>query len=117
MGEDALANEKYALKKPFDAIGGDHIEELCFSWDAIRAVDYRQILRIEARIKGTPQIDAPAFDISLGKATSAEFRMAAAWLGALRGTKGICMDDLDRLCLLDLLALERYGLLFFGGAV
>lgn len=108
--------EQYTLKKPFEAIGGDTVATLSFEWDAIKAADYRQILRLESRIKGT-QADELSFDISMGKRTSSEFRIAAAWLGAVRGTKGLCIDDIDRLGFLDLLELERFGLLFFGGAV
>lgn len=106
--------EVYTLKTQISAIGGDTISELHFDWEHLGLSDYRQILRIEAKLRGTDTASRPNFDVSIGKKTSSEFRIGAAWVAAVKGTKGLCMDDMDRLGMLDLLELETRGLLFFG---
>lgn len=104
--------EDVKLSKPFTALSGAEIDTLHFDFDAIKAIDYRQIIRLEARLRGTNE----TFDISaLTKKTSPEFRMASAWVAAIRGTKGLCFDDIDSLSLSDLVELEDAGLFFITG--
>lgn len=104
----------YTLKTQITAIGGDTIATLHFDWDGMGLSQYRQILSLESRLRTTGPAQVQ-FDVSIGKKTSSEFRIAAAWVAAVRGTKGLCIDDIERVGILDLLELETEGLLFFGG--
>lgn len=103
----------YKLKKGITALSGEKIDTLHFDFESLTPLDYRQIVRIEGRLKGV-SVDNPQFEVSLGKKTSSEFRMASAWIAAVKGTKGLCVDDLDHISMLDLLELETEGILFFG---
>ena len=110
--------EDYALKRKISVLSGDEqkpmeVSILHFDLDSLSPIDYRQALGIEARLRG----EKFRLDISLGKRTSSEFRIAVAWIAAVRGTKGLCIDDIDRIHILDLLELETRGLLFFGESV
>lgn len=100
------------LSKPFTALSGTDINALHFNFDAVKAIDYRQIVRLEARLRGNT---AEIFDISsMSKKTSSEFRIAVAWIAAIRGTKGLCLDDIDNLSFADLIELEDFGLFFIA---
>lgn len=103
----------YTLKKKIVTLAGDEITELHFDFDSLTPLDYRQIVRIEGKLKGISP-ENPSLDINLGKKASSEFRMAAAWIAAVKGTKGLCVDDLDKLSMADLLEMETEGLLFFA---
>lgn len=101
------------LTKPITTLAGETISELTFNFESLTPKDYRQIVRIETRLKGAS--DQPSFDLSLmSKKTSSEFRMATAWIGAVKGTKGLCLDDIDSLSLLDLLELEEIASFFIA---
>lgn len=103
--------ENLKLSKDIHALSGETISELVFNFDSLTPKDYRQIVRLEARLKG----EAPNFDISMmSKKTSSEFRMATAWIGAIKGTNGLCLDDIDSIALLDLLELEEIGCFFIA---
>ena len=111
---DVEKDEVLKLSKPLSTLSGDTVDELHFAFKKLTPKDYRQIVRLEARLKG----DTPNFDInSMSKKTSSEFRMATAWIGAVRGTKGLCLDDIDNLALLDLLELEEMGCFFIAHLV
>lgn len=101
--------EELKLTKPFTALSGEQIETLKLDFDKIKTIDYRQIVRLEARLKGVADLD---FSAVLTRKTSSEFRMATAWIAAIRGTKGLCYDDIDSLSLKDLLDLEEMGVFF-----
>ena len=98
------------LSKPLNTLAGETVEELQFDFGALTPKDYRQIVRLESRLRGESN-----FDISVEtKKTSSEFRMASAWIAAVRGTKGLCFDDIDSLALIDLLELEDIGCFFIA---
>lgn len=106
MAEDLI------LSKPFTALSGVEINSIHFNFDAVKAIDYRQIVRLEARLRGNT---AEIFDISsMSKKTSSEFKISVAWIAAIRGTKGLCLDDIDNMPLLDLIELEDIGLFFIA---
>lgn len=98
------------LLKPVVTLSGDTLSELSFDFDTLTPADYRQITRLEAKLRGA-QV---SMEYSPSKSTSSEFRMATAWVAAVKGTKGLCFDDYERLNMLDLLSLEEWGLLFIG---
>ena len=105
---------KFKLRK---AIKGS--EELNWTFDKRTGSDYRTICRIERKMNGW-SVDALADSIiaSAGtRNTSSEFRIACAWVAAVKGTDGLTVDDYDQLSLDDLLGLETFGLLFFVGSL
>ena len=105
-------DEELTLQKPLNTLSGDTVEKLKFKFDTLTPMDYRNIVRLESRLKGSNGVES---DISLVKATSSEFRMATAWVAAVNCKEnGICFDDIDRLSLADLLKLEKIGLFFIA---
>lgn len=104
--------EELVLSKPFTALSGQEISKLSFDFSAVRTIDYRQIVKLEGRLRGNTEV----LDVAcLSKKTSPEFRIASAWIAAVRGTKGLCFDDIDNLSIPDLIELEDAGLFFIGG--
>lgn len=96
------------LHRELLTLSGDKIKQLRFDFESLTPADYRMIVRLEAKLKG----NAPNIEYNVSKSTSSEFRMATGWVAAVKGTKNLCYDDIDRLSMLDLLALERPGSFF-----
>ena len=102
------------LVEPLYTAGGAVLNELRLDFSKIRGRDYALISRIESRLKG----DTLSLSVgSLNKQASPEWRCAVSWVAAIRGTKGICLDDIDALSLHDLLALESEAIPFLVRSV
>ena len=102
------------LVEPLYTAGGAVLSELRLDFSKIRGRDYALISRIESRLKG----DTLSLSVgSLNKQASPEWRCAVSWVAAIRGTKGLCMDDIDALSLHDLLALESEAIPFLVRSV
>ena len=102
------------LVEPLNTAGGAVLNELRLDFSKIRGRDYALISRIESRLKGdTLSLSAG----SLNKQASPEWRCAVSWVAAIRGTKGLCLDDIDALSLHDLLALESEAIPFLVRSV
>ena len=97
------------LKTPITTLGGATVSTLTLSFDGLRAKDYRQIAQLESKLKGE------RFSMDLSKKTSPEFRIATGWIAAVKGTAGLCIDDLDSLSLPDLLDVEQEASFFIAG--
>ena len=105
---------KMELVEPLYTAGGAVLNELRLDFSKIRGRDYALISRIESRLKGD------TFSLSVGslnKQASPEWRCAVSWVAAIRGTKGLCLDDIDALSLHDLLALEGESIPFLVRSV
>ena len=102
------------LVEPLYTAGGAVLNELRLDFSKIRGRDYALISRIESRLKG----DTLSLSVgSLNKQASPEWRCAVSWVAAIRGTKGLCLDDIDALSLHDLLALEGESIPFLVRSV
>ena len=102
------------LVEPLYTAGGAVLNELRLDFSKIRGRDYALISRIESRLKG----DTLSLSVgSLNKQASPEWRCAVSWVAAIRGTKGLCLDDIDALSLHDLLALESEAIPFLVRSV
>ena len=102
------------LVEPLYTAGGAVLSELRLDFGKIRGRDYALISRIESRLKG----DTLSLSVgSLNKQASPEWRCAVSWVAAIRGTKGLCLDDIDALSLHDLLALEGESIPFLVRSV
>mgnify|MGYP006329923623 CR=1 FL=1 len=102
------------LVEPLNTAGGAVLNELRLDFSKIRGRDYALISRIESRLKG----DTLSLSVgSLNKQASPEWRCAVSWVAAIRGTKGLCLDDMDALSLHDLLALEGESIPFLVRSV
>ena len=105
---------KMELVEPLYTAGGAVLNELRLDFSKIRGRDYALISRIESRLKG----DTISLSVgSLNKQASPEWRCAVSWVAAIRGTKGLCLDDMDALSLHDLLALEGESIPFLVRSV
>ena len=107
-------DNRFKLRK---AVNG--IREIEFAFDKLTAIDYKTICRIERKMNGL-SVDQLADSIIANagtRKTSSEFRIACAWVAAVKGTDGLTVDDYDQLALDDLLELETFGLLFFVGSL
>lgn len=100
------------LSKPIKSISGSTINTLNFDFDSMSPTDYKQAVSLEFRLKGQ------AFSIAdlnnWSKSTSSEFRIATAWIAALRGTEGLVLDDIDSISFKDLIKLESFAIVFFS---
>jgi len=102
------------LVEPLYTAGGAVLNELRLDFSKIRGRDYALISRIESRLKG----DTLSLSVgSLNKQASPEWRCAVSWVAAIRGTKGLCLDDIDAMSLHDLLALEGESIPFLVRSV
>lgn len=100
---------KMTLQEPLITLGGVTLEELTLDFGAIKGRDYALISRLEKHLKG----DGADLNFgNLSKQASPEWRAAVSWVAAMRGTKGLCMDDLDGLSLHDILELESSAIPF-----
>lgn len=105
---------KMELVEPLYTAGGAVLNELRLDFSKIRGRDYALISRIESRLKG----DTLSLSVgSLNKQASPEWRCAVSWVAAIRGTKGLCLDDIDALSLHDLLELEGESIPFLVRSV
>ena len=105
---------KMELVEPLYTAGGAVLNELRLDFSKIRGRDYALISRIESRLKG----DTISLSVgSLNKQASPEWRCAVSWVAAIRGTKGLCLDDIDAMSLHDLLALESEAIPFLVRSV
>ena len=102
------------LVEPLYTAGGAVLNELRLDFSKIRGRDYALISRIESRLKG----DTLSLSVgSLNKQASPEWRCAVSWVAAIRGTKGLCLHDIDALSLHHLLALEGESIPFLVRSV
>jgi hypothetical protein len=98
------------LFEPFVALNGKTYTELNLDFGAVRGRDYALISRIEKTLKGD---GADLSFSSVSKQACPEFRAGLTWVAAMRGTKGLCLDDMNSLSLRDLLELEGESISFF----
>ena len=105
---------RMGLVEPLYTAGGAVLHELRLDFSKIRGRDYALISRIESRRKG----DTLSLSVgSLNTQARPEWRCAVSWVAAIRGTKGLCLDDIDALSLHDLLALEGESIPFLVRSV
>ena len=102
----------FELKTPLHSLLGEAISVLTLDFDQIKTRDYATMCQIERRLRGDGELVA---EVQLAKATSIEFRMAASWVAALKGTKGLMLDMIDDLAMPDLLRLANESLSFLAG--
>lgn len=98
------------LFQPLSALNGSTYTTLTLDFDAVRGRDYALISRIEKNLKGD---GADLSFASVSKQASPEFRAGLSWVAAMRGTKGLCLDDINSLSLRDLLNLSGESVDFF----
>lgn len=98
------------LFESFVALNGSTYTTLTLDFDAIRGRDYALISRIEKSLKGD---GADLSFSSISKQACPEFRTGLSWVAAMRGTKGLCLDDINNLSLRDLLELSGEAVDFF----
>lgn len=104
--------ENLTLSKPINSISGNTINELKFDFDALTIIDYKQAIKLEYKLKGEA---SSILDInSWSKSTSSEFRIATAWIAAIKGTPGLVLDDIDKLSFKDMLSLEQKSIFFIA---
>lgn len=104
--------ETLELSKPINSIDGNTINTLHFDFDALTPMDYKQAVKLEFRLKGDA---STIIDLnSWSKSTSSEFRIATAWIAAIKGTQGLILDDIDKIGFKDMLRLEQTSIFFMS---
>lgn len=104
--------ETLELSKPINSIDGNTINTLHFDFDALTPMDYKQAVKLEFRLKGEA---STIIDLnSWSKSTSSEFRIATAWIAAIKGTQGLILDDIDKIGFKDMLKLEQISIFFMS---
>lgn len=104
--------ETLELSKEINSISGNVIKTLSFDFDSLTPMDYKQAIKLEYKLKGEA---ATVIDVnSWSKSTSSEFRIATAWLAAIKGTQGLILDDIDKISFKDMLKLEQISIFFIA---
>jgi hypothetical protein len=101
------------LSEPLTTLAGQTFSELTADFSKVRTRDLAAINKVAKRIKG-----GEGFDLGIGalnKAADPDFRIACTWIACLKGTVGLCLDDLDGLTLSDCLDLADYSVVFLSG--
>lgn len=91
---------EYKLKRPLITSAGDTIEVLTFDWDSLSFGDFQTVRRVRLMMGEVSSSDnvSPKLDNSL--------RIALAWVAAVKGTKGLVVEDCVRLSMRDTIELS-----------
>ena len=101
------------LSEPLTTLAGQTFSELTADFSKVRTRDLSAINKVAKRIKGG---DGFGLEIgALSKTADPDFRIACTWIACLKGTAGLCLDDLDGLSLPDCLDLGDYSINFLSG--
>lgn len=103
----------FKLQKPITTVTGNIIDTLEFDWESLSLSDLKSANKLSNMISDAQmgQVDnsvaSPRLDPNL--------RIAIAWLAAMKGTKGLTLNDALQLSLIDALCLseECLGSYFF----
>ena len=102
------------LSEPLTTLSGETISTLTADFGKVTVRDIPMVNRLERRLKGaSDEIDLG----SLSKAASVEWRSAMTWVAILKGTKNVCMDDIDRLSIPDYMELGSASVPFIVRAL
>ena len=96
------------LAEPFTSMAGLTFNELTADFSLIKTRDIAAINRLERKLKGGDEFSIG----SVTKAASPEFRAAFTWIACIKGTKGLTLDDVDNLSMVDYLELSTISLPF-----
>ncbi len=102
------------LSEPLTTLAGQTFSELTADFSRVRTRDLAAINEVARRIKGGGDLGGLEIG-SLSKTADPDFRIACTWIACLKGTVGLCLDDLDGLSLLDCLDLGDYSINFLSG--
>lgn len=101
---------KIKLSEPLTTLAGQTFSELTADFSRVRTRDLAAINKVARRIKGGGDFGLDFGSIT--KAADPDFRIACTWVACLKGTAGLCLDDLDGLALSDCLDLGDYSTVF-----
>ena len=97
------------LSNSITTLAGDTVSTLTADFGQITVRDIPMVNRLERRLKGaSDEIDFG----NLSKAASVEWRAAMTWIAVLKGTKGVCLDDIDLLSIPDYMELSSVSIPF-----
>lgn len=98
----------YQLQQPIKSMNDTEITELNLDYDALTLGDLKTANRIAAMISDTsPEALAGS---NLSPRLNSELRIGIAWAAALKGTKGITLNDVYQLSLVDSMCLSENAL-------
>ena len=97
---------EYKLCKELNTISGQTITELHLDFDALSMADLKTAQRISGMVADASNVDimntSPRLDSNL--------RIGIAWVAAIKGTKGIQVNDVLTLSLKDAVCLSEIAL-------
>ena len=105
---------KISLGEPLTTLAGKSMTELTADFSKVRTRDLAAINRLAKRLKGADDFSLD-FGALMSKKADPDFRVACTWIACLKGTVGLCLDDIDGLSLSDCLALGDYAMDFLVG--
>lgn len=91
---------EYKLKKPIITGAGETIEVLNLDWDSLSFGDFQTVRRVRLMMGDVSASDSVSPKLDNG------LRIALAWVAAVKGTKGLVVEDCVRLSMLDTLELS-----------
>ena len=105
--------ETIALLKPFKLQDGNEITELSIQFDELSVADFRQISKLESMISDNKTVDAS--NMTRPKPLSFEFHLASGFTAAIKGTKGLKIEDFTKLPMTDAMKLAESARFFWLG--
>lgn len=98
----------YKLQQPIKSMNDTEISELNLDYDALTLGDLRTANKIAAMVS---ENGLESFNnTSLSPRLNSELRIGIAWAAALKGTKGISLNDVYQLSLVDSMCLSENAL-------
>lgn len=93
---------EFSLRRPIVTEAGEKIDTLTLDWDALSFSD----LASAGKIKGLLGSQVSSGDVVISPKLDNNLRIAVAWIAAVRGTKGLALNDCLKLSLADALSLS-----------
>ena len=98
----------YQLQQPIKSMNDTDITELNLDYDALTLGDLKTANRIAAMVSDTSPEALTGSNLS--PRLNSELRIGIAWAAALKGTKGITLNDVLQLSLVDSMCLSENAL-------
>jgi hypothetical protein len=103
-----IENTRFNLSKPLRLSDGTEISELTLDWDSLSMADLKSAQRIANMVAENNNMSVEASVVS--KRLDSNLQLGVSFVAALKGTKGLMLNDVLNLSLVDALCLSEEAL-------
>ena len=96
----------YTLDKTLTAISGETVTDLHLDFEALSMADLKTAQKIAKMVSDSSGVEA----ISASPRLDPDFRLGVAWVAAIKGTKGIQVNDVLAISMKDAICLSEVAL-------